>query len=180
MHITAVSGLRAIGLDVKAVARKRGADLPHHPLLPPPVLQLTRHWLKLGGKTPPAWSQFEMMDVSDVVPYLTVLRCNPDNTFTFIFTGSAVSTILSEDLTGHTVSAAEAVWGGNRLVSPLQAGGRCGRHPSPRRRDQSGAHVTDRIYRRRFSVHGRCRRRRQICRGRDRRASELRRLRPGC
>ena len=112
MHITAVSGLRAIGLDVKAVARKRGADLPHHPLLPPPVLQLTRHWLKLGGKTPPAWSQFEMMDVSDLVPYLTVLRCNPDNTFTFMFTGSAVSTILSEDLTGHTVSAAEAVWGG--------------------------------------------------------------------
>ena len=112
MHIAATSGLKTVGLDVKAVARKRGADLPQHPLLPSQVLELTRHWMTLGGTTPPAWSQFEMMDVGDVLPYLTILRCNPDNTFTFAFTGSAVSAVLGEDLTGRTVSAGEAVWSG--------------------------------------------------------------------
>ena len=108
---TQSTNLRAIGLDVKAVARKRGADLPQHPLLPAQVLALTRHWLALGGKTPPHWSQFEMMDVGDVVPYLTVLRCHPDHTFTFMFMGSAVSAVLGEDLTGCAVTAREAVWG---------------------------------------------------------------------
>lgn len=111
MHIAATTGLRTIGLDVKSVAKTRGADLPQHPLLPPQVLQLTRYWMKLGGKTPPGWSQFEMMDLGEIVPYLTVLRCNPDNTFTFAFTGSAVSAILGEDLTGRNVSLKEAVWG---------------------------------------------------------------------
>jgi hypothetical protein len=104
-------GLRTLGVDVRAVARKRGADLPQHPLLPQQVLALTRHWLTLGGKTPPAWAQFEMMDMGDIVPYLTVLRCNPDNTFTFTFMGSAVSAVLGEDLTGHVASAAAPVWG---------------------------------------------------------------------
>lgn len=110
MHV-ASPGLKAIGLDVKAVARKRGADLPQHPLLPAQVLAMTRHWMNLGEGRAPATAQFEMMDVGDLVPYLTILRCNPDNTFTFTFTGSAVSAILGEDLTGYTVSAGDAVRG---------------------------------------------------------------------
>src|SRR4051812_37554433 len=52
------AGLRTIGLDVKAVARQRGADQPNHPLLPAQVLAMTRYWLKLGGKTAPHWPQF--------------------------------------------------------------------------------------------------------------------------
>jgi len=111
MEFASTPALRTIGLDVKAVARKRGADLPQHPLLPQQVLAFTRHWLALGGKTPPLWSQFNMMDVGDIVPYLTMLRCNPDNSFTFTFMGSAVSAILGEDLSGCTVSAIDAVWG---------------------------------------------------------------------
>ncbi|MBY0508552.1 MAG: hypothetical protein K2P94_00230 [Rhodospirillaceae bacterium] len=116
MYIAATSGLTTIGLDVKAVARTHGADLQQHSLLPPQVLALTRHWLALsgktgGGKTPPAAAQFEMMDVGDIVPYLTILRVNPDNTFTFTFTGSAVSAIIGEDLTGRTVTAGQAVLG---------------------------------------------------------------------
>jgi hypothetical protein len=110
MHIAA-SGLKTVGLDVKAVASKRGNDLPQHPLLPAQVLELTRYWMALGGKTPPAWSQFEMMDVGDIVPYLTILRCNPDNSFTFTFTGSAVSAIIGEDLTGQTVGAGRSLYG---------------------------------------------------------------------
>jgi len=111
MYIAATSGLTTIGLDVKAVARNHGADLPQHSLLPPQILAMTRHWLALGGKTPPAAAQFEMMDVGDIVPYLTVLRVNPDNSFTFTFTGSAVSAIIGEDLTGRTVTAGQAVLG---------------------------------------------------------------------
>jgi hypothetical protein len=111
MEFASTPALRTIGLDMKAVARKRGADLPQHPLLPQQVLAFTRHWLALGGKTPPLWSQFNMMDVGDIVPYLTMLRCNPDNSFTFTFMGSAVSAILGEDLSGCTVSAIDAVWG---------------------------------------------------------------------
>jgi hypothetical protein len=111
MHIAAASGLKTIGLDVKTVAKQRGADRPQHPLLPGQILELTRYWMALGGNVPPAWSQFEMMDVGDIVPYLTILRCNPDNTFTFTFTGSAVSAIIGEDLTGRTVSPGNAVYG---------------------------------------------------------------------
>ena len=111
MHIASGTALRTIGVDVKDVARKRGADSPQHPLLPAQVLAMTRHWLALGGKTPPHWTQFEMMDVGDTVAYLTVLRCNADNTFTFTFTGSAVSAILGEDLTGRTVSLDQPICG---------------------------------------------------------------------
>jgi hypothetical protein len=111
MFIAAASSLKTIGLDVKAVARNHGADLPQHSLLPPQVLAMTRHWLALGGKTPPAAAQFDMMDVGDIVPYLTILRVNPDNSFTFTFTGSAVSAIIGEDLTGRTVTAGQAVLG---------------------------------------------------------------------
>ena len=111
MNFVSSTALRTIGLDVRAVARKRGADLPQHPVLAAPVLSLTRHWLTLAGKTRPHWSQFEMLDVGDVIPYLTILQCRPDNTFTFTFMGSAVSAILGEDLTGRTVSARDPVWG---------------------------------------------------------------------
>ena len=50
-----------------------------------------------------------MMDVGDIVPYLTILRCNPDNSFTFTFTGSAVSAIIGEDLTGQSVGMSLAL-----------------------------------------------------------------------
>lgn len=104
------SGLRAIGLDVKALARKP-AEPARQALLPPQVLTLTRYWLALGGKTPPLWSQFEMIHVGDVVPTLSFLRCNPDHTFTFTFMGSAVAAVLGEDLTGCAVSAGNPIWG---------------------------------------------------------------------
>ncbi len=111
MDTSSTPSLRTLGLDVKAVARKRGADLPQHPLLPPQVLAFTRQWLALGGKSLPLWSSFDLMDAGDIVPYLTILRCQPDNSFTFTFMGSAVSAILGEDLTGCMVSSRYAVWG---------------------------------------------------------------------
>lgn len=101
-------GLRDIGLDVKAVARRRGPAPTPHPVLPHQVLTLTRHWLALGGKTPPLWSQFEMMDVADLVPHLTILRCNPDNSFLFTFMGSSISSVLGEDLSGCLVDERHA------------------------------------------------------------------------
>src|SRR4051812_26296692 len=103
-------GLRAIGLDVKAVASRRGPDRPH-PLLPPQVLALTRYWLSLGGKTPPLWSQFELVEVGSIVPYLTILRCHSDSTFSFTFVGAAVAGVFGDDFMGQTVTAGDPVWG---------------------------------------------------------------------
>jgi hypothetical protein len=103
MDSVAGPGLRAIGVDVKAVARHRGPGA-QHPVLPPQVLALTRHWLALGGKTPPLWSQFEMMDVAELVPHLTILRCNPDDSFLFTFMGARISSVLGEDLCGCIVN----------------------------------------------------------------------------
>jgi hypothetical protein len=111
MHIATRAGLETIRLDVRAVARQRGADLPQHPVLPPQVLEMTRYWMSRGGHTPPCWSQFDLMDAGDLVPYLTVLRCNGDGTFTFTFTGSAVSALIGEDLTGRTVGPGRAIIG---------------------------------------------------------------------
>lgn len=111
MDMSGATALRTIGLDVKAVARKYGADLPQHPLLPEPVLALTRYWMALGGKTPPAWSQFNLMDIGEAAAYLTILRCDANNTFTFTFMGSAVSTVLGQDLTGESFTAHNGLWG---------------------------------------------------------------------
>ncbi len=112
----ASSNLRHISLDLKAVARQsekrgQGPARSHHPLLPPQILQMTRQWLALGGKHPPVWSDFEMAEVGLVVPYLSVLRCHYDHSFSFTFMGSAVSAVLGEDLTGCMVTARDAVWG---------------------------------------------------------------------
>ncbi len=111
MDMSPATAMRTIGLDVKAVARRRGADLPQHSILSPPVLGLTRYWLELQHAAAPVWSDFEIMDVGDAVPYLTILECRPDNTFTFKFMGSAVSAFLGQDLTGRTVSIEDPVWG---------------------------------------------------------------------
>jgi hypothetical protein len=107
---TASTNLRAITLDIIAAARKRSTGREAHPLLPPPVLAMTRQWLALGGKRPPAWSAFEMRDVQLVMPYLSVLRCHHDNSFSFTFMGASVSAVLGEDLTGCVVTARDAVW----------------------------------------------------------------------
>ncbi len=103
------TGLRAIGVDVKAVARRHSHGSAQHPVLPQQVLTLTRHWLALGGKTPPLWSQFEMMDMADLVPHLTILRCNPDNSFLFTFMGTSIAAVLGEDLSGCIVNARHPV-----------------------------------------------------------------------
>ena len=105
------ASLKTIGVDIIAAARKRGQDEKQHPLLPAQVLTMTRQWLALGRKRPPAWSAFDMADVSLVVPHMSVLRCHADNSFTFTFMGASVSAVLDEDLTGCTVTARDAIWG---------------------------------------------------------------------
>lgn len=104
------SNLRTITLDIKAVARRRSAN-PAYPYLPHQVLTMTRQWLALSDRQPPSWSLFQMAEVGYVVPYLSVLRCQPDNSFVFTFMGPTVSAILGEDLTGCTVTARDAMWG---------------------------------------------------------------------
>ncbi|MDX2221638.1 MAG: hypothetical protein SFV21_02750 [Rhodospirillaceae bacterium] len=97
---------QALHLDVKTLARERGAHRPRHPLMPPAVLAFTRYWMRLSQTRPPRWSLFHMIDVQDIAPYVTVLRCDGGSAFTVEFMGSAVATMLGEDLTGTRVTQA--------------------------------------------------------------------------
>jgi hypothetical protein len=100
------ASLQPVNLDVKTLARERGAHRPRHPLLPSAVLAFTRYWMKLSQTRPPRWSLFHMIDVQDIAPYITVLKCEGGSTYTVEFMGSAVSTMLGEDLTGARVTQA--------------------------------------------------------------------------
>ncbi len=104
------SRLRAVGVDVKALARQskgQRADV----VLPPQILTMTRYWLKLGGKSTPHWPQFQILAVAEIVPYLTIAECLSDGSFSFAFVGSAVAAFLGEDLGNRAISAATPVLG---------------------------------------------------------------------
>lgn len=103
--------LRSVGVDLRAIARKRDAKQTSHPLLPPQILTMTLHWVKLGGKNAPHWSQFELLDVAEIAPYLTIAECVGEHTFHFTFIGSAVSALLSEDLNDRTISLSAPMMG---------------------------------------------------------------------
>jgi hypothetical protein len=92
--------MQTIEIDVKTVARQRGPHQPRHPILPTAILEFTKHWMALSEDRPPAWSHFQMLDVLEVVPYLTVFRRRAETRFQVEFMGSAVSAMLGEDLTG--------------------------------------------------------------------------------
>ncbi|MBL8645247.1 MAG: hypothetical protein JNK21_15045 [Rhodospirillaceae bacterium] len=96
MHITA--------LDIKTLARDRGPHRPSHPLLPHPVIGFTQYWLNLGeGDGLPDWSGYDLMDVADHAPYLTVLRLGADGVHVE-FVGSAVTALVGEDFAGAKVT----------------------------------------------------------------------------
>jgi len=103
--------LRSIDVDVRAMARKREAQPAAHSSLPAQILTMTRHWLKWGGKSSPRWSQFELLDVAEIAPYLTIAECRDEHTFHFTFIGSAVSALLGEDVTDRTISLAAPTMG---------------------------------------------------------------------
>jgi hypothetical protein len=96
--------MQTLALDVKRVARERGAHLPQHPMLSHAILAFTRYWLKLGGGRPPAWADFDMMGAGDALPYLTIFKCSGESSFTIEFTGSAISALAGEDLAGRKVT----------------------------------------------------------------------------
>ena len=103
--------LRSVGIDIRAIVRGRDAGQTSHPMLPRQILTMTRHWLKLGGKVTPRWSQFELLDVTEIAPYLTIAECLAEHTFHFSFIGSAVSALLGEDLSERTISMIAPVMG---------------------------------------------------------------------
>lgn len=92
--------MQAVTIDVKSIARQRGAHQPRHPTLPPAVLAFTRYWMGLSDQRPPMWPSFQMLNVLELVPYLTVFKCHGDSRFEVEFMGSAVSAMIGEDLTG--------------------------------------------------------------------------------
>jgi hypothetical protein len=85
--------MQALSLDIKQLARERSPSQPRHSLLPPPILAFTRHWLNLADGFTPRWPQFDMLDVADAVPYLTVLKARGERAFDVEFVGSAVTAL---------------------------------------------------------------------------------------
>jgi subtilisin family serine protease len=93
-------------LDIKSLARDQGPHRPSHPLLPHPVIGFTQYWLNLGeGDGLPQWSTFDLMDLGENAPHLTVLKINTDNTVDVEFVGSAVTALVGEDFAGMSASA---------------------------------------------------------------------------
>ncbi len=103
--------LRSVGLDVRAIARTQHTKQPAHLVLPPQILAMTRYWLKIGGKGTPRWSQFQLLDVAEIAPYITVAEAVAEQTFHFTFIGSAISALLGEDVKDRTISAAFPIMG---------------------------------------------------------------------
>lgn len=107
--------MQTVTLDVKSVARQRGPHQPRHPVLPPAILAFTKHWIGLSEDKPPRWESFQMIDVMEVVPYITIFKCVGGSAFAIEFMGSGVSAMLGEDLTGmefdsSTPTVAEIDW----------------------------------------------------------------------
>lgn len=107
--------MQTVTIDVKSIARHRGPHQPRHPTLPPAILAFTKYWMQLGEPRPPTWARFQMLDVLDIVPYLTVFKCHGEPCFTVEFMGSAVAAMLGEDMTGaeftaSTPTVAEIDW----------------------------------------------------------------------
>jgi len=107
--------MQAVTLDVKTVARERGDEAPRHPLLPPTLLDFTNYWMDLRDNLLPRWHAFHLVDVQAMAPYLTIFKCRDDQEFEVEFMGSAVASLLGEDLTGRvfnksTPTVAEIDW----------------------------------------------------------------------
>ncbi|MCB2107811.1 MAG: PAS domain-containing protein [Rhodobacteraceae bacterium] len=100
--------MQTVAIDLKSVARERGAHQPRHPLVPAAILAFTRYWMKLSESRPPAWSLFNLVDIQEIAPYITVMRANGNGTYEIEFMGSAVSTMVGEDLTGTQISRLNA------------------------------------------------------------------------
>jgi|GEM_PF-2397249 len=85
--------MQTVSLDIKQLARDRVPSQPRHPLLPPQIITFTRRWLSLADGFTPRWAQFDMLDVADSVPYLTVLKARGERAFDVEFVGSAVTAL---------------------------------------------------------------------------------------
>ena len=107
--------MQTVTLDVKTVARQRGAEKPRHPLLPPALLAFTNYWMDFRDQKLPRWDRFHLVDVQALAPYITIFKCSGEQEFEVEFMGSAVSTMLGEDLTGQrfnrmSATVAEIDW----------------------------------------------------------------------
>jgi len=91
-------------VEVKDLVRTRGPHQPRHPLLPHPIITFTHCWLDLDDGLPPAFAAFDMIDVVDVVPYLTILKRTGEGIYTIDFAGSAIAALSGEDPTGKRVT----------------------------------------------------------------------------
>lgn len=103
MHVSA--------LDIKSLARERGPHMPSHTMLPPPILAFTQYWLGLADGRTPNWAAFDMFDVAETAPYLTILKSRGEHAVDLEFVGSAITAVAGEDLTGSSATRTNPVVG---------------------------------------------------------------------
>jgi hypothetical protein len=113
--------MQTVSLDIKRLARDRNPSQPRHPLLPPPIIAFTRHWLSLADGKTPRWPQFDMLDVTEALPYLTILKCRGERAYDVVFVGSAVTALSDGELHAKHVIIANSVLGDIDWVARARA-----------------------------------------------------------
>jgi hypothetical protein len=103
--------MQTVELDIKQLARNRGPGQPRHPLLPPPIIAFTQHWLSLAQGFTPRWPLFDMLGVADAVPYLAVFKARGARAFDVEFVGSAVTALTDGDLAAGRVVVPSSILG---------------------------------------------------------------------
>ncbi len=118
--------MQHIHMDVHTVAKAQPAN--RNGGMPAPLVDIAKYWCNLAEGNAPRWGDFKMMALGEAMPFITVLHKMDDDHFAFEFCGSAVSTLIGQDLTGETVTIdegtlAEIDW--SERMNSVLADGQC-------------------------------------------------------
>lgn len=95
--------MQHIYMDVQTVAKATPTNGSGG--MPVPLIDIAKYWCNLANGQAPRWGEFKMMALGEATPYVTILHKMDDDRFAFEFCGSAVSTLIGQDLTSETVTA---------------------------------------------------------------------------
>lgn len=103
--LTKTELLEHMNIDIRSVAEGRHGD--HAGGIPTPLVDLAKYWCALATEQAPRWSDFRMEALNKASPHMTVLHKIEGDQFAFEFCGSAISTLIGQDLTGETVTSGD-------------------------------------------------------------------------